>query len=386
MSMVNKLVKIPVYTLNFRMYPNKKQKEIIDCNLVGLKKAYNNTVYQMFTNFMNTSEKSDKEEDKTVHFPNISMMTKKEHLQWLKDTIPELENVPASAMSGKMGIFKSNLAKSLATQVGEKNSNRSINGKGAMKPVEKSQPHYYSKNHPLSSYTYQKSVTKFNFTDNPNVIKFNIAKIGIVKLRGCKGYFDQLRFGNEGQYTFKEAMENNIFVTASGGNKNFFVTIKKDNCDDYFLQVCFSEIDMFRFIKINEKRTEVGIDVGIGSLMTLSNGTKYKNPMFATNKNIVRHREELHRKLSRSYGPSNIKFREDMKIARKDGRVICPSKHYYRVKIKVAKFERKLQRKRKNYMENIVLDVVRNYNYIAIESLSVTEMFNRKENKNSENK
>lgn len=37
-------------------------------------------------------------------------------------------------------------------------------------------------------------------------------------------------------------------------------------------------------------------------------------------------------------------------------------------------------------MENIVLDVVRNYNYIAIESLSVTEMFNRKENKNSENK
>ena len=59
-----------------------------------------------------------------------------------------------------------------------------------MKPVEKSQPHYYSKNHPLSSYTYQESVTKFNFTDNPNVIKFNIAKIGIVKLRGCKGYFD----------------------------------------------------------------------------------------------------------------------------------------------------------------------------------------------------
>lgn len=64
MSMVNKLVKIPVYTLNFRMYPNKKQKEIIDRNLVGLKKAYNNTGYQMFTNFMNTSEKSDKEEDK----------------------------------------------------------------------------------------------------------------------------------------------------------------------------------------------------------------------------------------------------------------------------------------------------------------------------------
>lgn len=318
--MIEELVPITVYTMNLRMYPTKEQQKIIDGNIRALEKACNKTVYDMFTYKTNTTEKPDSEnKENFVHFPDITSMKKKEHLNYLRNLYPELNNVPARALSNaKMSVFN-DLSKRLAAQVSDKNKNKAINGNGAMRPVEKSKPVYYNKKHPKRSYKYQEIMSKIKLTDNPNVMKFNLAKVGIIKTRGLKGYSELLRFGENGEYNFYDFIDNKLFLNEKGQAKQIFTTVKKDNCGDYFLQLCLSGIKMFKVIKREEKRKQVGIDVGVGSLMTLSNGEKYDNPRFKNGKDnsIKKHRIALYKKLSREYGFVNEKFRNDYKEKKK---------------------------------------------------------------------
>ena len=48
--MNEKIIKIPVYTINLRLYPNKEQKGMIDEIIHAIQKAFNITVYEMFQN------------------------------------------------------------------------------------------------------------------------------------------------------------------------------------------------------------------------------------------------------------------------------------------------------------------------------------------------
>ena len=57
-----------------------------------------------------------------------------------------MSNVPASSLSnGKISVFD-DISKGLAAQVSDKNEKKSINGNGAMRPIEYSKPVYYNKN------------------------------------------------------------------------------------------------------------------------------------------------------------------------------------------------------------------------------------------------
>ena len=93
--------------------------------------------------------------------------------------------------------------------------------------------------------------------------------------------------------------------------QQILTTVKKDNCGDYFLQLCMK--DIYKIVKVEEEKREIGIDVGISTLMTLSDGTKYDNPRFKNGKDgsvestYVRC---LNRQLSRRQGYSNIEFRK----------------------------------------------------------------------------
>lgn len=59
----------------------------------------------------------------------------------------------------------------------------------------------------------------------------------------------------------------------------------------------------------------------------------------------------------------------------KENIFLKPSKKYLETQNKISKLERKVARKRKHHMENMVLDIVRKYDYIAIETLSVKSMY-----------
>jgi len=370
--MNEKIIKIPVYTINLRLYPNKEQKGMIDEIIHAIQKAFNITVYEMFQNQTNTIEKPDKKnEGQFVHFPNVNAMAKKEYLDVLREQVPELKSVPAGALSGKSGIFLRDLSKRLDAQVSEKNTNKKTNGKGVKKPIENSKPPYYSKSHPRTSYSYQETLSKITFKrDNRNVIYFNLAKIGNVKARGMKGYLEQLRFDLPGRMDFQE------FVDLHK-KQQILVTVKRDNCDNYFLQLCLK--DVYKIVKENDAKKEIGVHIGI-SAITLSDGTRYENPCFKNGNDgkIQEHREQLNRKLSRMEGYSNPKFRKKLKESRENGIELKPSKRYLKTRLKKARLEKKIARKRTHHTENVVLDIIKKSDFIGVEDLSVKDMYTKR--------
>lgn len=371
--LVEKVIKIPVYTFNFRMYPNKEQSELIDRIILALHKACNMAVYDMFENKVNTIERPDqKNGGQTVHFPDVKSIAKKQYLDVLRSRREDIKLIPAGALSGENGVFLCDLSKRLDAQVSGENSNKKTNGKGVKRPIENSKPPYYSKKHPRTSYTYQEFLRKMSFNEeNKNVAYFNLAKIGKVKIRGIKGYLKNIRFDCSCGMDFEEYA--NLHKT-----QQVLTTVKKDNCGDYFLQLCLK--DVYKIVKVEEEKKEIGIDVGISTLMTLSDGTKYDNPRFKNGKDgsVRQHREILNRQLSRRQGSSNIEFREKLRELRKEDINLEPSKRYIETKIKKAKLERKVTRQRKYHMENMVLEVIRRSNFIGIETLSVKDMYVKK--------
>lgn len=370
--LVEKIVKLPVYTINLRLYPTSSQKEIIDTIIHELHKACNIAVYDMFTNLTNTTEREDKESKQKIHFPNINTMIKKDYLEKLREERPSISIIPASALSGNNGVFKRDLSKRLDAQVSEGNQKKKTNGKGVKRPIENSKAPYYSKKHPRRSYTYQETLSKIIFNEtNDNVVHLNLNKVGRIKARGMKNYLRILRFDETCNMTFKEYCELHKRTA-------HLFTIKKDNCGDYFIQICLKNV--YKLIKDSDNKKEIGIDVGVTDLMILSDGTKYSNPRFKNGEHgeVQKHREQLHRQLSRREGFANIKFREKYKVDHDT----LPSKRYQETKLQAAKLERKVARQRKYHMENMVLDVIRQSSFIGIENLSVKDMMkNVKKNK-----
>ncbi|MFR0074434.1 MAG: hypothetical protein ACLRVD_08755 [Blautia caecimuris] len=70
-------------------------------------------------------------------------------------------------------------------------------------------------------------MSKIKLTDNPNVMKFNLAKVGMVKTRGLKGYYNILRFGENGEYSFYDFINNKLFVNEKRTSKTDICDCKK---------------------------------------------------------------------------------------------------------------------------------------------------------------
>ena len=246
MTMFERYVKLPVYTINLRLYPTSSQKETIDTIIHELHKACNIAVYDMFTNLTNTTEREDKESKQKIHFPNINTMIKKDYLEKLREERPSISIIPASALSGKNGVFKRDLSKRLDAQVSEGNQKKKTNGKGVKRPIENSKAPYYSKKHPRRSYTYQETLSKIIFNEtNDNVVHLNLNKVGRIKARGMKNYLRILRFDETCNMTFKEYCELHKRTA-------HLFTIKKDNCGDYFVQICLKNV--YKLIKDSDNK------------------------------------------------------------------------------------------------------------------------------------
>ena len=114
--------------------------------------------------------------------------------------------------------------------------------------------------------------------------------------------------------------------------------------------VCFSvvkEVD----VKKRETNREVGIDVGIKSFVTLSDGTKIENPKYL---------QKSERKL---------KVRQ-----RRLSRKVKGSKNRNKARIIVAKTHRKIRDQRNDFLHKASRNIVNNYDKIYVEDLNVKGM------------
>jgi putative transposase len=111
--------------------------------------------------------------------------------------------------------------------------------------------------------------------------------------------------------------------------------------------------------KIKGKETTqervIGIDLGIKTFATLSNGEKIDNPKFLekSSKKLACHQRRLSKKVK-------------------------GSKRYNKQRIKVAKIYRDIHNKTQNFLHKITKELIENYDFIMIEDLDLQQMMNKK--------
>ncbi len=124
-------------------------------------------------------------------------------------------------------------------------------------------------------------------------------------------------------------------------------TIKKD-IDQWYVTL---SVQIDTPIPTTEIKTSIGIDVGLTSLLTLSNGSKIEPPKFLRQSEL---------RLSR----------EQIKLSRKKPK----SKNRNKQRIKVAIVHRKIRNQRKDFNQKLSRTLVNNYDLIAFEDLQIKNM------------
>jgi len=136
------------------------------------------------------------------------------------------------------------------------------------------------------------------------------------------------------------------------------ITISKEG-NEYFASICYkTEEKEIKQYPIQENKT-LGIDLGVKTLVTFSNGKKIKNP-----KHIKKYENKLaeeQRKLSHKK-EVNKKYKE--------------SNSYQKQKLKINKIHKKIRNTRKDYLHKLTTSLVKSQNYTSycMEDLSIENM------------
>lgn len=353
------------YSMKCRLYPTKKQAEKIDTWIRALHAVHNMILYDMRENGMYAKEVIDKEDHtKVAHFPDFAEAFKAINLKKYREENPIINLVPGGAISSiNCGLNKDMRNAWVKTgrhpieQWGFKYVNKQ--GQKITKGIG-----YYSQKKPRRSFAYQFTTSNICQTDNPNTLLIRLAskndEIGCVKIRGWN---QKLRFDDEHQVGFAE--------WATSESRIITIRMTKDVCGDYW--IVFMLPLVYKPVEVPESRKDViGIDVGEITLATLSDATKIQN-IFDHNPRVLDEKATLafyHRKLSRSQGWMNPKFRSSGSTE--------PSNTYKYYLNKLQKLERKIQRQRKDYYNQVTAMLSVSADCIGIEGLKISDMYHRK--------
>ena len=129
------------------------------------------------------------------------------------------------------------------------------------------------------------------------------------------------------------------------------LTIKYNNANQWF--ACFS-LEVENKVENKNNRT-IGIDVGLESFATLSNGEKIENPRY-----LIKAEENL-KKLQRRLNKKKLKSRNRAKA-----------------RLKLARQHIKVFNSRNDFLHKISRKLVTNYSVIAVEKLNINNMVKNK--------
>lgn len=155
---------------------------------------------------------------------------------------------------------------------------------------------------------------------------------------------------------FKEGIKAVFHRTFKGKIKTS--TVSQISSGKYFISILVEEKTRNPKKKIPKENKTLGIDLGIKSFLTDSNGNKIDNPRFL-NKYLFKLQKEQ-RRLSLKKKGSNNRNKQ---------------------RIKVARIYEKISNCRKDFLHKVTTSIVKNQNYtsVAIEDLSISNMIrNRK--------
>jgi putative transposase len=138
------------------------------------------------------------------------------------------------------------------------------------------------------------------------------------------------------------------------------VVVSRTPSNKYFVSVLYEVKDDY-FAKLPKTGKQVGLDIGLKHFLTLSEGVVVSNPRFdkGQEKKIVREQRKLARRKTRAI---------------KEHRKLDESRNYQKQKVKVARLHEKVANQRNDFGHKLSLSLVKSYDLIAVEDLSIKDM------------
>ena len=284
----------------FRIYPNKKQIELVNKTIGSARFVFNFFL--------------GKQKDKDAYWYSVEEMVQNGQLptnNWKGTCLNKYETVKAVKELKKQYAFLKEVD-SIALQKSVENLADSY---GRYYKKQSKYPRFKSKKNPVQSYT-----TKHT---NGNIIIINnhikLPKLGLV------------RFAKSREVT----------------GKILSATIRRHPSGKYFVSIA-TETEVAKLPKTN---LAIGVDVGLKDFVSLSDGTTYSNPKFF---------RTLEEKLAKAQRVMN--------------RRPVGGANWHKAKIQVARIHEKMTNARKDYLDKISTEIVKNHDIIGMEDLSVSNM------------
>lgn len=207
--------------------------------------------------------------------------------------------------------------------------------------------HYKSRKTSNDSFYVRNDKGKFYRIDN----KYKIEKIGRVKVahNSLKNFINLIQFIEKiDKFTMPAIYHDGKFWYLSLLYKDNLVRDKQSN------------------VQLSEE--VIGIDLGIKTLATCSNGKSYKNI------NKTRHIKQIEKRLKRT----QRKFCRKLEMNKSDNTYII-SKNAEKLKQKQARLYKKLYNIRQNHIHNLTKEIVESYpNEVVVEDLKISNMIKNK--------
>ena len=145
-------------------------------------------------------------------------------------------------------------------------------------------------------------------------------------------------------------------------------TVSFNSTGKFFLSVNYEDENQV----FNKTENAVGIDLNTGELAVFSDETRIPSLNL---KPLERKLRVEQRKLSRRYLRAKVEIGFDKTFKPKDKqRNLLDFPNYQRQKQIVARIHEKIRNKRRDYIQKITTDIVKNYDTIVIEDLKVSNM------------
>ena len=137
--------------------------------------------------------------------------------------------------------------------------------------------------------------------------------------------------------------------------KIFNITVERTNTNKYYASICIeTEVQ-----PLSKTGKQIGFDLGLKDLLIGSDGTRYKRPKFAyAFKEKLAEEQKKLSKMRTKLERANLNLDE------------C--KNYQKQKHKVAKLHEHIANCAKDFNHKLSIELVRNYDYIAMEDLNVS--------------
>lgn len=303
----------------YRIYPNKTQQELIQKTFGCVRFVYNYYLNKQMQRFEN--------KEKLLSFYKLSsdLTVLKQNLEWLQEPDKcSLQNTLKDLSSAYDNYFRK-IKQSNYVRYSDKKIKH-------FKEIGKSLTVYDSDGHP--KFKKKKDNNKsYKTTCTSNNIKYLYNHIQLPKLGKVK-------------ITDKMIPKGRILNA----------TISQEPDGKYYVSLCCTDVE---FEQLSKTNNNVGIDLGIVDFAIQSDGIRISNPRFF---------EQSENKLA--------------KLQRELSRKTIGGSNWNKTRIKVAKLQKHIAEQRRDFLQKLTTEIVKNYDIICIEDLQVSKMKEQKQDTN----